>query len=60
MKKNYEILPQIINTMAISHTPWGVKNSSSYFIYSNSATKEFTHNIEELFDCRTPYNHKPP
>ncbi|WP_141096751.1 hypothetical protein [Photorhabdus luminescens] len=60
MKKNYEISPQIINTMGISHKPWGVKNSSSYFIYGNSAIKEFTHNIEKLFDYRKPYHHELP
>ncbi|EYU15842.1 hypothetical protein BA1DRAFT_01579 [Photorhabdus aegyptia] len=60
MKKNYAILPQIVNIMGIRHTPWGIKNSSSYFTLGNSATKEFTHNIDKLFYCRTPYNHKPP
>ncbi|WP_394341392.1 hypothetical protein [Photorhabdus laumondii] len=40
MKKNYAILPQIINTMEMNNEPWGIKNSSSNFIYGNSANKD--------------------
>ncbi len=54
------IAPQLINIWEKSHKPWSVKNSAPYFIYGNSATKEFTHNIEKLFDCRKPYNHEIP
>ncbi len=39
MKKNYTISPQIINTTEISNEPRGVKDSSSFFIYGNSAKK---------------------
>ncbi len=54
------ITPQFINIWKKNHEPWGVKSSSPYFIYGNSATKEFTHNIEKLFDYRKPYNHEIP
>ncbi|PQQ31508.1 hypothetical protein C6H64_06290 [Photorhabdus luminescens] len=39
MKKSYAILPQNINTIEMSNEPWGIQNSSSNFIYNDSATK---------------------
>ncbi|WP_420800738.1 hypothetical protein [Photorhabdus bodei] len=39
MKKSYAISPQIINMMEISNEPWGIKDSSSNFIYGNAAKK---------------------
>ncbi|ETS33631.1 hypothetical protein PTE_00807 [Photorhabdus khanii NC19] len=37
--KSYEISTQIINTMELSNEPREVKDSSSCFIYGNSAKK---------------------
>ncbi|WP_445497023.1 LuxR C-terminal-related transcriptional regulator [Photorhabdus sp. SF281] len=58
--KNYTISPQIINTLEISNEPWGVKDSSSNFIYGNSATKKFIHNFKESFDYEGLYDHELP
>ncbi len=33
------ISPQVINTLQQSNDPWGIKDSSSCFIYSNSVTE---------------------
>ncbi|WP_350304234.1 LuxR C-terminal-related transcriptional regulator [Photorhabdus viridis] len=60
MKKNYTISPQIINTMEMSNEPWGIKDSSSSFIYGNSATKKFVHNFKESFDYEGLYDHELP
>ncbi|ETS30236.1 helix-turn-helix transcriptional regulator [Photorhabdus temperata] len=60
MKKNYTISPQIINTMEMSNEPWGIKDSSSNFIYGNSATKKFIHNFKESFDYEGLYDHELP
>ncbi|WP_339921121.1 hypothetical protein [Photorhabdus caribbeanensis] len=40
MKKNFVISPQVINTMEQSNEPRGIQDSSSNFIYDNSATKD--------------------
>ncbi|AWK41801.1 MULTISPECIES: hypothetical protein [Photorhabdus] len=40
MKKNYAISPQFINTIEKCNEPWGIKDSSSNFIYGNSAKKD--------------------
>ncbi|CAQ84668.1 MULTISPECIES: helix-turn-helix transcriptional regulator [Photorhabdus] len=60
MKKNYAISPQIINTMEMSNEPWGIKDSSSNFIYGNSATKKYIHNFKESFDYAGRYDHELP
>ncbi|AWK43355.1 MULTISPECIES: hypothetical protein [Photorhabdus] len=51
---------QFINIWKKGYKPWGVKNGYPYFIYGNLATKEFTYNIEKLFDWRKSYNHQLP
>lgn len=60
MKKNNAISLQVINTMAISNEPWGIKDSSSNFIYGNPATKKFIHNFKESFDYEGLYDHELP
>ncbi|EYU17156.1 hypothetical protein BA1DRAFT_00215 [Photorhabdus aegyptia] len=57
MKKNYAILPQIINTMEVSNELWGIPDSSSNFIYDNSATKKFTRDFKQPFYYKGFYNH---
>ncbi|OCA55880.1 hypothetical protein [Photorhabdus namnaonensis] len=46
MKKSNAISPQVINTMAISNEPWGIKDSSSNFIYDNLTKKIFIRNFK--------------
>ncbi|EQB98360.1 LuxR C-terminal-related transcriptional regulator [Photorhabdus temperata] len=58
--KSYEISAQIINTMELSNEPWGIKDSSSCFIYGNSVTKKFIHNFKESFDYEGRYDHELP
>ncbi|RAX02642.1 MULTISPECIES: LuxR C-terminal-related transcriptional regulator [unclassified Photorhabdus] len=58
--KNYTISPQIINTMEISNEPWGIKDSSSNFIYGNSATKKYIHNFKASFNYDGLYDHELP
>ncbi|WP_448511973.1 hypothetical protein [Photorhabdus laumondii] len=40
MKKNYALSPQIINTMEMNNEPWEIADSSSNFIYSNTAKEK--------------------
>ncbi len=61
MKKNYVISPQIINTMELSNEPWGIKDSSSYFIYGNLALSSIENfpdsfDFEGLYDDELPWN----
>ncbi|MBS9434158.1 helix-turn-helix transcriptional regulator [Photorhabdus hainanensis] len=58
--KNCTISPQIINTLEISNEPWGIKDSSSNFIYGNSATKKYIHNFKASFDYEGLYDHELP
>ncbi|PQQ40247.1 helix-turn-helix transcriptional regulator [Photorhabdus luminescens] len=60
MNKNYVVSPQIINIIEMSNEPWGIQDSSSNFIYDNSATKKFIHNFKELFDYEGFYDHELP
>ncbi|EYU17165.1 hypothetical protein [Photorhabdus aegyptia] len=60
MNKNYAVSPQIINIAEISSEPWGIQNSSSYFIYDNSATKEFIRKFKQPFGYGKIYNHALP
>ncbi|WP_422631085.1 hypothetical protein [Photorhabdus stackebrandtii] len=59
MKKNYAISPQIINTMALSNEPRGVKDSSSCFIYGNQALKSLK-NFSGSFDFERLYDDELP
>ncbi|KER03516.1 hypothetical protein MEG1DRAFT_01785 [Photorhabdus temperata subsp. temperata Meg1] len=65
--KNYTISPQIINIMEISNEQRGVKDSSSCFIYHNSVTKRFIHNVLSIgshkfkplaINCTIGFNHE--
>ncbi|WP_046395127.1 PAS domain-containing protein [Photorhabdus luminescens] len=57
--KNCTISPQIINTMEISNEPWGVKDSSSCFIYGNKALSSIK-NFSQSFDYNGLYDHELP
>ncbi|NHB98313.1 PAS domain-containing protein [Photorhabdus stackebrandtii] len=58
--KNFAVLSsQIINTMELSNEPWGVKDSSSCFIYGNKALSSIK-NFSELFDYSGLYDHELP
>ncbi|NHB60281.1 helix-turn-helix transcriptional regulator [Photorhabdus sp. RW14-46] len=59
MKKNYVISPQIINTMAQSNEPWGIKDKNSCFIYANQACKR-VQNISSSFDYEGLYDYDLP
>ncbi|MER2471450.1 helix-turn-helix transcriptional regulator [Photorhabdus laumondii] len=59
MKKNYVISPQIINTMAQSNEPWGIKDKNSCFIYANQACKR-VQNISNSFDYEGLYDYDLP
>ncbi|CDG20091.1 conserved protein of unknown function [Xenorhabdus poinarii G6] len=59
-KKNI-ISPQIINTLAASQDPWGIKDKDSCFIYGNkalNAIKGFSDsfNFEGLYDDELPWD----
>ncbi|WP_229001388.1 hypothetical protein [Photorhabdus aegyptia] len=60
MKRNYAISPQIIHTIEMSNEPWGIQDSSSNFIYCNSAKKKLIHNSKQLFDYEEFYGHALP
>ncbi|OCA55872.1 hypothetical protein Phpb_00982 [Photorhabdus namnaonensis] len=60
MKKSYAISPQIINTIEMSNELWGIQDSSSNFIYCNSATKKLIHNSKQLIDYEEFYGHALP
>ncbi|KGM29278.1 hypothetical protein KS18_05945 [Photorhabdus luminescens] len=60
MKKNYVISSQIMNTIEVFNKPWGIQDSSSDFIYDNSATKEFIRNFKQSFDYGEFYDHELP
>ncbi|KTL62983.1 hypothetical protein AA106_18610 [Photorhabdus laumondii subsp. laumondii] len=57
--KNCTISPQIINTMEISNEPWGIKDSSSCFIYGNKALSSIK-NFSQSFDYSGLYDHELP
>ncbi len=57
MKKNYAISSQIMNTIEVFNKPWGIQDSSSNFIYSNSATKKIIRNFKQSFDYEEFYDH---
>ncbi|QXF33492.1 hypothetical protein CE143_10225 [Photorhabdus luminescens] len=57
MKKNYAISPQIINTIEMSNESWGIQDSSSNFIYCNSATKKLTRGFKQPFSYEEFYDH---
>ncbi|RAW93050.1 PAS domain-containing protein [Photorhabdus laumondii] len=57
--KNCTISPQIINTMEISNEPWGIKDSSSCFIYGNKALSSIK-NFSQSFDYGGLYDHELP
>ncbi len=57
MKKNYAISSQIMNTIEVFNKPWGIQDSSSSFIYSNSATKKIIRNFKQPFDYEAVYDH---
>ncbi|WP_445375556.1 PAS domain-containing protein [Photorhabdus tasmaniensis] len=61
MKKNYMISPQIINTIELSNEPWGIKDSSSCFIYGNLALNSIKNfpgsfDFEGLYDDELPWD----
>ncbi len=60
MNKNYAVSPQIINIIEMSNEPWKIQDSSSNFIYDNSATKIFTRNFKQPFYYEEFYNHTLP
>ncbi|MGV7963730.1 LuxR C-terminal-related transcriptional regulator [Photorhabdus tasmaniensis] len=59
MKKNYVISPQIINTMELSNEPWGIKDSSSCFIYGNLALS-LLHDFQKSFVYEGLYDDELP
>ncbi len=60
MKKNYVISSQIMNTIEVFNKPWGIQDSSSNFIYGNSATKKIIRNFKQSFDYEEFYDHALP
>ncbi|WP_176692832.1 hypothetical protein [Photorhabdus luminescens] len=60
MKKNYAISSQIISTIEISSEPRRIKNSSSNFIYGDSATKKIARDFKQAFDYIGIYDHELP
>ncbi|ETS32023.1 response regulator containing a CheY-like receiver [Photorhabdus khanii NC19] len=57
--KNYTISPQIINTMELSNEPWGIKDSSSCFIYGNLALS-LLHDFQKSFAYEGLYDDELP
>ncbi|KGM26783.1 LuxR family transcriptional regulator [Photorhabdus luminescens] len=57
--KNCIVSSQIINTMEISNEPWGIKDSSSCFIYGNKALSSIK-NFSQSFDYNGLYDHELP
>ncbi len=58
-RKNYIISSQIINTLAVSNEPWGVKDKSSCFLYGNDALAKLQ-NIHSTYDYQGKYDSDIP
>ncbi|WP_434525451.1 helix-turn-helix transcriptional regulator [Photorhabdus asymbiotica] len=59
MSKKVIISPQIINTLAASHDPWGIKDKNSCFIYGNKALNAIK-NFSDSFDFEGLYDDELP
>ncbi|MBS9436639.1 helix-turn-helix transcriptional regulator [Photorhabdus noenieputensis] len=53
------ISPQVINTLAISNDPWGIKDKNSCFIYGNKALNAIK-GFSDLFDFEGFYDDELP
>ncbi|MBD2814498.1 PAS domain-containing protein [Xenorhabdus sp. Flor] len=59
MSKKSIISPQIINTLAASNDPWGIKDKNSCFIYGNKALNAIK-GFSDSFDFEGLYDHELP
>ncbi len=61
MNNKLIISPQVINTLAISNDPWGIKDKNSCFIYGNKALNSIkgfsdSFDFEGLYDDELPWD----
>ncbi len=59
MNHHTTLSPQIINTLAASNDPWGVKDKNSCFIYGNLALKSLQ-NFSNSFEFEGFYENELP
>ncbi|ETS31147.1 helix-turn-helix transcriptional regulator [Photorhabdus temperata] len=59
MTHHITISPQIINTLAASNEPWGIKDKNSCFIYGNPALKSLQ-NFSNSFEFEGFYENELP